>query len=93
VPQGKTEVSADRLLGPSAGTSHRASVPHRWTADYRLERGRVGRIGFRLAEGFVVYEHGNLAIWVGDFFATRAAKRGASFEHENVYVVTFGNSA
>lgn len=25
---------------------------------------------------FVVYEHGNLAIWVGDFFATRSAELG-----------------
>lgn len=27
--------------------------------------------------GFVVYEHGNLAIWVGDFFATNSADLGA----------------
>lgn len=26
--------------------------------------------------GFVVYEHGNLAIWVGDFFATTRAQLG-----------------
>jgi thiopurine S-methyltransferase len=26
--------------------------------------------------GFVVYEHGNLAIWVGDFFATTSAQLG-----------------
>ncbi len=31
----------------------------------------------RREEGaFVVYEHGNLAIWVGDFFATTAAQLG-----------------
>ena len=26
---------------------------------------------------FVVYEHGNLAIWVGDFFATTGAQLGS----------------
>src|SRR3954470_4075301 len=31
----------------------------------------------RRADGaFVVYEHGNLAIWVGDFFATASAQLG-----------------
>jgi thiopurine S-methyltransferase len=30
----------------------------------------------RQASDFVVYEHGNLAIWVGDFFATTSAQLG-----------------
>jgi thiopurine S-methyltransferase len=79
--------SAIRVLVPLCGKSHDLEwlVAHGFEVTgielselaaqaFYAERGIVPSV--RTRAEFVIYEHGNLTIWVGDFFATRSDELG-----------------
>jgi thiopurine S-methyltransferase len=79
--------NAIRVLVPLCGKSHDLEwlVAHGFEVTgvelselaaqaFFAERGLVPSV--RAQQKFVVYEHGNLAIWVGDFFATTSNELG-----------------